>query len=176
MASGVIPSYTAFAGMIKGSSGVFAKPIPSFSAEPASIALNGMNMGGPVSWDGTGHFGRPLQNGAIESTTVGNPPPSLQLSSPGFWRFKWTLQAGARTISVQCLQTNIAPYPSMVVKANAAIGIPSDLMATVLSGGVFVTIGPINITATAEGATWVELHNNLQLANSPCWFDNIITT
>jgi hypothetical protein len=150
--------------------------IPSGASAPLILPMKGINIGGPVSWDGAGSYGRPLQFGMLESLTFGNPAPSLNLSFPGFWRFRWTLQPGVRTVQVQCLQNNFAPYPSMILKANSAIGIPSDVTATAVSGGTWVTIGPISVTASAEGVVWVQLWNNLQLSNTPCYFDNIITT
>lgn len=156
--------------------------IQSGAAKPLSFALKGINLGaGPASWDGTATFGRFLQAGASQNTS----PPAggsssgmaLTLALPGFWRFRWTVQPGTRTITVQVYQSaNISPYPSVIVKANTSIGVSSDVTGTSAGGTGWVSIGPITVTPTSEGVLWVQLWNNLHLAQSPCYFDKVIVT
>lgn len=150
--------------------------------------LKGVNLGGPTSWLGEGSFTRLLQSGASENTSVGYlAPPSLQLSVPGFWRFRWTVAAGTHTVSCYVMQTaNLAPFPTMVVKSNSAIGVGSDVTVTSPGGTGWVLMGPATITPTSEGVVWVELHNNLNLSNvlwnpgatpgTPCQFGQITVT
>ena len=155
---------------------------------PRCIGLQGINLGGGPSWDGESSFGRVLQVGAQESLSVGYlAAPSLQLNQPGFWRFRWTVASGARTVTVFVMQAaNIAPYPSLTVKANSSIGVNSDVSATSPGGTGWVQIGPVTVSPTSEGVLWVQLWNNLNLPNiigapnatigSPCYFGQITVT
>lgn len=141
--------------------------------------MRGISLGGPVSINGDSTFGRSLQVGVVENFVDGSPSaPCLQLSIPGFWRFRWSVKPGDRTIRVSARQAaNLAPRPSMVVTANPSAGIPTDLTATAASSTGWVTIGPITFTATAAGVVWVELHNNcVSLYDTPALFDHIIAT
>jgi len=154
---------------------------------PRCFALLSISLGGPTSYDGVSSGGRHMQAGVTQSTTQGNPsPPSLQLSQPGFWRFRWTVQSGTRTLSIMVMQSaNTSPYPSLTVKANSAIGVNSDVTGTSPGGTSWVKIGPVTVSPTSEGVLWVELHNNLNLftftvpgqtVGSPCYFGQIIAT
>jgi len=140
--------------------------------------LQGIYIGGTPSINGTGTFGRLLACGIAESTTTGNPtPPSLKLTQPCYWRFRWSVKGGQRSISVLSLQvTNTNQRPSMVVKSNASIGIASDITAVAPSGTGWVTIGPINFTVNAAGIVWVELHNNNTYSYDPAYFDHIVAS
>ena len=123
-----------------------------------------------------------------EDLVIGNPsPPSLRMDSGGRWRFRWSVNAGNRTIacSVQqyALQNSsvaIAPWPTMVIKANAAIGVVSDVIVTLAAQPTtWTTLGPQTVSVSANGALWVELRNNaayVQPGGAPCWFDNIVVT
>jgi hypothetical protein len=122
-----------------------------------------------------------LQFGASENLA----PPSggsssglaLTLAFPGFWRFRWTVQSGARTVSAQVYQiANVSPFPSVIVKANPLIGISSDVTGTSAGSSGWITVGPISISPTSEGVLWVELHNNLQVTGCPCYFDKVNVT
>ena len=128
-----------------------------------AVVINGISLGGPVSWDGSGSYGRSLQVGAQESAAQGYPSsPSLELSQQGFWRFRWTVLAGTRTVSIAVMQPiNVTPYPTLVVKQNPSIGVNSDVTATSPGGASWVTLGPATVSPSSEGVLWVELHNNI---------------
>lgn len=127
------------------------------------LPLKGVCLGGPTSWDGSGSSGRHLQLGVVKNTVDGYPSsPSLQLTTQGFWRFRWTLTSGTRTISVQVKQpVNSTPYPTLIVRKNAAIGVASDVTGTSPGGTGWVVIGPVTVNPTSGGVVWVELWNNL---------------
>lgn len=97
-----------------------------------------------------------------KDTVEGDPAqPSLRLSA-GYWAFRWTVLTGTRTISVKVKQpANLSPRPTLVVKANPEIGVNADATGTAAAGTGWVTIGPVTITPTSDGAVWVELHNNI---------------
>jgi hypothetical protein len=142
-------------------------------------ALQGIYLGGPTSQDGAGTFGRNLQVGATQSLDEGSPSsqtPSLKLDNLGFWRFRWSVAAGSRSVSVNAKQTNSSQRPSVVVKSNTAVGLNSDISGAAAAGNDWVTIGPVSFTATDVGMVWVELHNNCQTSNCPAYFDHIVTT
>lgn len=141
--------------------------------------LNGIWIGGPTSLFSDTAFGRHLALNIEISNTEGDPAtPSLKVAEPGFWRFQWGLRTGTQTIQILCKQVvNASPRPSMVVKANAAIGVNADITTSAPAGAGWVTIGPVSVTATGEGAVWVELWNNYELAfETPTFFDQIATT
>jgi len=93
------------------------------------------------------------------------------------FRFRWTVKAGARTISVDVKQPlNQSPRPKLTIAANPALGINADVSASAPDGTDWVTIGPVSISPTADGAVWVYLSNELVGVCSPCWFDKIAVT
>lgn len=138
--------------------------------------LQGLNLGTASSIFGDSPSGRSLQVGMSESFTEGNPtPPSLKLRYPGFHRFRWTIQPGVRQLVVTVKQVaNVAPFPSVVIKANPSVGVGADIVSTSAGGISWVTIGPVSFTATALGYVWVELHNNCRAAESACYFDHLV--
>lgn len=153
------------------------------------LPLRGISIGGGTSWDGGSSIGRHLQIGLKENFVDGFPAaPSLQLTSKGFWRFRWTVTPGTRTISVMVRQpVNSTPYPTMIVRKNAALGVSSDVTGTSPGGTAWVTIGPVTVTPTTLGVLWVELWNNLDTPSPaplaaaivtpvPCLFGQITTT
>jgi hypothetical protein len=72
---------------------------------------------------------------------------------------------------------NASPRPSMVVKANPAIGLNTDTTGTAAAGAGWIVIGPITVNPTSDGATWVELRNNLEtVTRAYCYWDHIVTT
>lgn len=108
---------------------------------------------------------------AVEGTPTA---PSLRLDALGVWKFRWTVPIGTRTISISVKQAvNASPRPTLIVKANASIGVNADVTGTAPSGTSWVTIGPVTITPSSAGAVWVELWNNLdrQIGTAPCYFD-----
>lgn len=140
-----------------------------------SLSLGGYNTS---TGDGRG-LPRQLAIGISRSDTEGYPtPPSLCLSRPGMWRFRWAVIAGGRSITVKVKQAvNAAPYPTMVIKANAACGVLSDVVGTSPGGAGWVSIGPIVATATVDGVLWVEFWNNYNRTSfAPAYFDQIIVT
>lgn len=140
-------------------------------------AAKGIALGGSLGWSTAGMtFGRVMQVGAIRDDTEGNPgTPSLKLTYPGFWRFRWVVRAGSRSIQVNVKQAdNRSPYPSLIVKANSDVGVSSDLTTTSTGGAGWVVVGPLTFTATATGLLWVELWNNTTYEPAPCFFDHIV--
>lgn len=120
-----------------------------------------------------GHF-----PSASRNNLEGDPaPPCLQLNAGrDYWRFRWIVETGARTISINVKQTeNVSPRPTLVVKANPDIGVNADVTETAPSGTGWVTIGPAAINPTSDGAVWVEVWNNID-GILPCYFDNIQQT
>jgi len=152
---------------------------------PSAVGVQTFNL-----FDLTGPSGSSLgwafQVGIREEFVEGNPaPPSLVLTQPGAWRFRWGVTSGAHSIAVFCKQTdNAAPYPSLVVKANPAIGIAADITGTSPGGASWVTIGPVPVVPSSAGVLWVELWNNFRgnynlsrttgFPWSPCYFDHIV--
>lgn len=140
-------------------------------------ALQGITLGGPTSMIQDNGFMRHMQTGVREELVDGYPsPPCLALDYPGFWRFRWQVVVGTQTISVYAKQvSNVAgKRPSMVVKANAALGVVADVSGSAGSSAGWVKIGPLSVTATTAGVLWVELHNNdTDTFYSPAFFDNL---
>jgi hypothetical protein len=138
-------------------------------------------MAGPDNSSGGWQF----QVGVKQISTEGFPsPPSLWMSEPGSWRFRWQVMTGSQTISCYVKQEiNTAPFPTMVVRANPDIGIVADITGTSPGGAGWVKIGPITATASSVGVVWVELRaNNTGMDASsanplgpwyPCYFDEI---
>ena len=125
-------------------------------------ALQGICIGGMTSIHGD-TFDRHLQAGVREELVEGNPsPPCLALDYPGFWRFRWQVIPGTQTISVWTKQvSNVAgKRPSMIVKANPAIGVSADVTGTAASSTGWIKIGPQRHRYFARRVLWVELHNN----------------
>ena len=141
-------------------------------------ALQGIAFSGvPTTIDGGGSFGRHMQTGVVKNTVEGNPTtPCLELSWPGFWRFRWIIKPGTRTLYVNVKQpTTLAAVitPTVVVKSNPSIGLLYDLSGSAVNVQTWATIG-LSFSASAEGMVWVELHNNNVCEyNTPCYFDHI---
>lgn len=141
--------------------------------------LKGIQFPAPMHISGTATFGRSLQIGVAENFVEGSPTtPSLELKIPGFWRFRWVVQPGARTVTVLTKQVaNVTPYPSMIVKANSVVGLGADLTVSGTGGTGWSTCGPASFTCTAAGVVWVELHNNcVSVAQSSALFDHLLFT
>lgn len=140
----------------------------------------GINLGGPGTTLADGTFGSNLFFGVQKNTVEGSPAsPCIELQYANKWRFKWTIASGSRSISVKTKQvSNLTPRPSLTVRANAGIGIPTDLVASASPSTDWVTIGPISFIATGTDATWVELKNNVTSSVSPtsAFFDHIVVT
>jgi len=142
--------------------------------------VTGISLGGYATRTGDGRsIPKQMTIGLSRSDVEGYPtPPSLCLALPGMWRFRWAVIPGGRSITVKVKQAvNAVPYPTMVIKANAACGVLTDVVGTSPGGAGWVSIGPIVATATVNGALWVELWNNYTLAgNAPAYFDQILVT
>lgn len=138
----------------------------------------GISLGGPATWSGDGTFGRYMQIGVRRSDTQGSPSiPSLQLVYPGFWRFRWSVKPGPRTLRISAMQTrDLAPFPSVRVRANPAVGLPVDVTVVHPGGLGWKTVGPVSFTASAIGMLWVELWSNSLFSDNPVYFDHIIAT
>lgn len=141
-------------------------------------ALQGVSIGGMTSIHGD-TFDRHLKTGVRKELVEGSPSaPCLALDYPGFWRFRWTVKPGAHSVSVLVKQVaNVAPYPSLIVKANADVGLLSDVTVSGSGGTGWSTAGPALATFSAEGSVWVELWNNCKsVFQSPAYFDHLVFT
>lgn len=118
----------------------------------------------------------PMARGGRNNTEGDPAQPSLELIGRGQWRFRWTVVAGSRSISINVKQViNVSPRPTLIVKANPEIGVNSDIPDDAPSGTGWVTIGPVAAAPTSNGALWVELHANYDAAESSFW-DNLVVT
>lgn len=145
-------------------------------------ALKGLHLGAPSSWDGTNDvYERHLQVGVTKETVEGSPAtPCLKLVYPGFWRFRWAVEAGDRTVTVQVKQAaNTAPYPLIRIKANPDVGLALDVTTSAGAGSDWKSVSAA-FTATAAGAVWVELHYANPTwhedGSYSCYWDHIVTT
>lgn len=145
--------------------------------------LQGIAMGSYTSVRGDSQGGKHLQIGVTKSISDGFPAsPSLMLTVPGSWRFRWAVKSGPRSVYVWAMQnsTGSANRPSMIIKSNSEVGLNADLSASAAEGEGWKQVGPINFTATGNGVVWVELHNNYYNPAPPVvsasYFDHIITT
>lgn len=154
--------------------------MPTYSnavrSAPASAgvagALQALALGGPTDWIGHASLGREFQTGVTEDLTEGFPaPPSLRFEWWAFWRFRWLVSAGTMSMTLYCKQPlNQNPRPSVVLKANTAVGLVADTAFVAASGPDWTAI-PVSFVATASGVIWVELWNNLNSQfSAPCWF------
>lgn len=141
--------------------------------------VQGISIGGVFSQNSDGTFGRNIQLGVIRNNTEGSPnAPSLELHQAGFWRFRWAVTTGTRTIQINVKQpANLVPYPSLIIKQNPDIGINADVTGSSPGGTGWAVIGPVSITPNATGIVWVELWNNCYGSSvGPAYFDHIVVT
>lgn len=135
-------------------------------------ALQALAVGGLTDWLGNASAGRELQTGVTRDDTDGFPaPPSLRFEWWGFWRFRWVVSVGTMSFTIYAKQAlNQSPRPSVVLKANAAVGLVVDTSFVAAASAGWVTITP-SFVATAAGVIWVELWNNLNTSfSTPCLF------
>lgn len=147
-------------------------------ADNDALGARSITLGGPTSNNDDGSYGRPLTFGAGRESVDGSPAtPCLALNFYGCHTFRWAAPSGARTISVKVKQAdNRSPYPTLVVKKNAALGIGADVTGTSPGGTGWVTIGPVTVSPTVSGVLIVELWNNSGYRNAPTYFDHISVT
>jgi hypothetical protein len=156
-------------------------------ATPVAVGIRSVNFFDMTGPHGSS-FGWPLQVGVTKDSVEGDPAtPCIILKQPGAWRFRWGVEAGARSIAVYCKQVdNTSPYPSLVIKANTDAGINADVETFAAAGAGWKTIGPVAINPSGYGVLWIELRNNYRGSYdstratgspwSPCYFDHIVTT
>jgi hypothetical protein len=91
------------------------------------------------------------------------------------WRFRWAVKSGTRSLGINVKQAaNLAPYPSVIIRANPAIGVAADVTGTSPGGTGWVNVGPVVVTPSSTGVLWVELWNNCtRLFNTPAYFDHL---
>lgn len=139
-------------------------------------ALQGLSIGGMTSIHGD-TFDRHLKTGVREELVDGYPsPPCLALDYPGMWRFRWQVQPGTQTISCYAKQSsNVAgKRPSMIVKANPALGLAADVAGAAGASTGWVKISSLSVAVASAGVLWVELWNNdTDTFYSTAFFDNI---
>ena len=88
-------------------------------------------------------------------------------------RSRAKVKAGSRSISIDVKQAaNLTPRPTLAVRKNVAVGLTDDVTATAAGGTGWVTV-TASFTATADGAVWFELRNNLD-GFFPCFFDKLV--
>ena len=156
--------------------------------------IRSIAMGGATSPDSSGNFGNHMTYGLTKETVQGSPtPPSLRLDYPSNWRFRWIVNPGVRTISVNAQQyiTSSASgsfTPSVIVKANPNVGLKTDISGSIPNILGWQTIGPLSFTATNTDVVWVELHHNnyvsfllgngcfTEIPSSSVYFDHIVVT
>jgi len=169
--TGVLTSGKALSGFVNVSKSINDAVISSY--------VRGINTGGLLCINGCS-AGIPLMYGVTQSMVEGNPStPSIAFNNAGMWRFKWSVAAGARTISIRCKQvSNQSPRPSMVIEANPSIGVPLDIETVAGSSIGWIDIGPVAITPTVAGCIFVKIKNNASDArvNMPAYFDHITVT
>lgn len=146
------------------------------SIDATAIGARGICIGGGVSsWEGTNTTERHYQIGAGYEGTEGSlSTPCLRLNYNGFWRWRWLVGAGSRSVTVYFKQvSNVAIRPSIILKANSAIGLAADVESFAASD-IDWTPATASFTSTGIGMVWVELHNNsLGHPPDPCFFDRI---
>jgi hypothetical protein len=124
--------------------------------------------------------GTDFRYGTQRSDTEGSPEtPSLEITEPNFFRFRWGVRAGLQTISVRAKQVSnvTGKRPQLRIKADPRIGVNADITGDAGAGAGWVTIGPVNVTPSAEGVLWVELWNmDTDTFNSSTFFDHVVTT
>lgn len=156
---------------------------PAFVATAAApifkyqIGIGGLGIcicSGPSSWEGTNTAERHYQIGARRDNTEGTPsPPCLALDFWGFWRFRWAVGPGNRSITVFAKQvSNTTTRPSIRLKANTDVGLNADVDAVMGSSTGWIS-STASFMATGTGAIWVELHNNSLGVPDTCFFDRI---
>lgn len=104
-----------------------------------------------------------------KNTTDGSPSqPCLEFTDANaLFRFRWIVQAGTRTLSISVANiSGLTPYPTMTIRANAAIGVNSDAVGTAGSGTGWQTIGPLSVSPSSDGVLLVELYSGGINANN----------
>jgi len=116
--------------------------------------------------------------GVKRNNSEGSPnPPSLEIDQPNFFAFRWGVDPGNRTISVKVKQvSNVAGLrPQLVIKADASLGVPVDVIGEAPAGLDWVTIGPVAVNPTSSGVLWVEIWNvDTDTFGSSAIFDHIV--
>jgi hypothetical protein len=103
--------------------------------------------------------GRQVMPFGRKCLTDGSPlTPCLEFDYGGFFRFRWPMGAGLHELSMDVRNlSGLLPYPVITLRANPAIGINADVVGSAVAGTGWQTIGPLSVTATGNGAIWVEL-------------------
>jgi hypothetical protein len=103
--------------------------------------------------------------------------PSMKMDRANTFEFFWPVSAGSHDFSVSVKQAaNLSPRPRVTIIANAECGVNANSSATAAAGAGWVTIGPITITPSSDGAVRVRLENMLEGIHTPCFWDNISVT
>jgi len=105
--------------------------------------------------------------------------PCLSVDTPSYWRLRWVVSPGQRTIYILAQQNSTGSVyrPSLVLKSNPTVGLNSDVSGSAPDGTGWKQIGPVTFTSTGTDVVWVELHNNNYVSSStPALFDHVITT
>jgi len=97
--------------------------------------------------------------GAGENLLTGNPSaPCLQMLWVATFRFRGVFLPGTPTATILCQQAcNTSPRPQLIIRANPAVGINSDVVGTAPSGTGWVTITAGPFTVSSLGGTYIDL-------------------
>jgi hypothetical protein len=121
----------------------------------------------------------PLPSQISKDTIDGSPnAPCLSIDVPSYWRFRWVVKAGIRSVYILANQNSTGSLnrPSMIVKSNPNIGLANDVVGTAADGAGWIPIGPLSFTSLGSDVVWVELWNNNYVLQTPALFDHIITS
>lgn len=101
----------------------------------------------------------------------GEAAPCLSVCGRSGFRFRFAVSTGSFSVSVRAKQS-VAAYarPRLILHANPDLGIERAEMDAD-AGEDWVTVGPIDATASADGGVVVELHN--PEPGRVCYFDNL---
>ena len=163
-----------------------ARPNRATSALSSSImtagVMSAVSFGEPHSVYGQDTYGvRPYVYGMERDDTQGSPnSPCIRLDYPvSMFRFRWVVKPGQRRVSVrvkQQIHNFPSQLPTMIIKSNSNVGVPTDIITTAPSTNDWTLIGPVVLTITGTDVLFVEIWNNLLLSNTPLFIDRIVAT
>lgn len=99
--------------------------------------------------------------------------PSMKMRFPAKFRFRLSVEPGSVGVTIKVKQaSNVTPRPTLTLLANAAVGLTGDLSGSAESSEDWVTIGPLEFTATAQGVVIAELAcHNVAENEAGCFWD-----
>jgi hypothetical protein len=118
--------------------------------------------------------------GISKSPTEGSlSAPSLVMDRAQVFSVRWPVVSGsANTFSIKVKQPGCSTLPPRIVaKADASLGVNSDVVGTAAVGTGWLTIGPISVTPSVSGVIEVQLESRAD-CDFPalCYWDSISVT